>query len=128
MVAHNSIFDPLDGSTSHRTLVSDIEIDELEFEGIATSVAKDPQGESRAPAVKLLKEKLKPTQNGAYMHLAFGVLFDIHCFSFSIAPSTGCDGIRTTDIQAHTISPYSPHLNSRTSRSAHRVERMGCSS
>ncbi|KAJ8591946.1 hypothetical protein M405DRAFT_813579, partial [Rhizopogon salebrosus TDB-379] len=65
MVAHNSIFDPLDGSTSHRTLVSDIEIDELEFEGIATSVAKDPQGEGRTPAVKLLKKKLKPTQNAS---------------------------------------------------------------
>jgi hypothetical protein len=109
MVAHNSIFDSLDGSASHRTPVSDIEIDELEFEGIATSVAcKDPQGESRTPAVKLLKKKLKPTQNGAYMHLAFGVLFAIHCFSFSIAPSTGCDGIRTTDIQAHTEFLHEP--------------------
>jgi hypothetical protein len=97
MVAHNSIFDPLDGSASHRTPDSDIEIDELEFEGTPTSVAKDPQG--RTLAIKLLKKTLKPTQNGAYMHLASGVLLAIHCSSFSI---TGCDGIRTTDIQAHT--------------------------
>ncbi|KAJ8579245.1 hypothetical protein M405DRAFT_848348, partial [Rhizopogon salebrosus TDB-379] len=65
MVAHNSIFDPLDGSVSHRTPDSDIEIDELEFEGTPTSVAKDPQGESRTLAVKLLKKTLKPTQNAS---------------------------------------------------------------
>ncbi|KAJ8583947.1 hypothetical protein M405DRAFT_866619 [Rhizopogon salebrosus TDB-379] len=63
MVAHNSIFDPLDGSASHRTPDSDIEIDELEFEGTPTSVAKDPQG--RTLAIKLLKKTLKPTQNAS---------------------------------------------------------------
>jgi hypothetical protein len=51
MLAHNSIFDSLDGSASHRTPDSDIEIDELEFEGTGTSVAKDPPGESRTLAV-----------------------------------------------------------------------------
>jgi len=35
LVAHNSIFDPLDGSASHGTPDSDIEIDELESEGTA---------------------------------------------------------------------------------------------
>jgi hypothetical protein len=40
--------------TEHLTL-SDIDIDELESEGTATSVAKNPQGKSRTPAADLLK-------------------------------------------------------------------------
>jgi hypothetical protein len=107
MVAHNSIFNPLDGSASHRTPDSDIEIDQLEFEGTLTSVAKDPQGESRTLVIKLLKKTLKPTQNGAYMHLASGILLAIHCSSFSI---TGCDGIRITDIRVHTQFLHIHHI------------------
>jgi hypothetical protein len=105
MVAHNSIFDSLDGSASHRTPDSDIEIDELaiEFEGTATSVAKDPPGESRTLAVKLLKDTETHFAKWCIYASCIWRLLAIHCSSFSIAPSTsGCDGIRTTNIQVHT--------------------------
>src|SRR5258708_4143720 len=56
-------------STKHLTAISII--DELKSEHAATSVAnlKDTQAKGTT-TVKPLREKQKPNQNGAYMHLA----------------------------------------------------------
>ena len=91
IVAHNSIFDPLDGSQSEQrgTPNSEIEIDELKSERTATSVAnlKDTQAKGTT-TVKPSRKKQKPNQSGAYMHIASELLLAAHHLSFGIIPST----------------------------------------
>jgi hypothetical protein len=79
MVVHNSIFDPLDGSASHRTLDSDIEIDELEFKGAATSVAL--QGSSRRKQDSSHKTPEKDTETRSKWCIYASGIWHFACYS-----------------------------------------------